>query len=393
MDAQTTLNDWSTALAAFAEDAKRDRRYTTIKAHVYHLRTLADLAPGGPWTVTPELVESWAGSRGASRRNAWNAARAFYGWAVRVGYVAATPVQLCDRRPAERRAASVPESWAGPLSSYLRRLQAAGMSARTIKLRRSILGRLARAMYVGPVEVTTEHLAGWLAEHSEWSPATRKTAWVACRGFFDHLVRTGLIESSPAAGLGRVREPRGVPRPAPGDALADALRAGDDRERLMLVLAAYAGLRASEIAAVRPSTDVVEGFLHVTGKGGHSRRVPLHPLVVAELDAEQSRRADGRIGSGFRRYHNVDATADGWLFPSPLGGHVDAECVSRVLLKVLPGQWTGHTLRHRFASQVYAGCKDIRAVQELLGHASPATTARYTATTDDSLRAAVAVLS
>jgi site-specific recombinase XerD len=63
--------------------------------------------------------------------------------------------------------------------------------------------------------------------------------------------------------------------------------------------------------------------------------------------------------------------------------------VSVVLSKLLPGKATAHTLRHRFASEAYASCLDLRAVQELLGHADPKTTARYTAVPAGQLIAAV----
>ncbi|HET6299160.1 MAG TPA: site-specific integrase, partial [Kribbella sp.] len=58
--------------------------------------------------------------------------------------------------------------------------------------------------------------------------------------------------------------------------------------------------------------------------------------------------------------------------------------------RLLLGDWTGHSLRHRFASAAYAVDRDLRAVQELLGHSKPETTARYVATPDGALRAAVA---
>jgi len=56
---------------------------------------------------------------------------------------------------------------------------------------------------------------------------------------------------------------------------------------------------------------------------------------------------------------------------------------------VLPGAWTGNTLRHRFATAAYGGTRDLRAVQELLGHTNPTTTARYTQASDAALRDAV----
>jgi integrase/recombinase XerD len=69
---------------------------------------------------------------------------------------------------------------------------------------------------------------------------------------------------------------------------------------------------------------------------------------------------------------------------------VSGDWVSKTLKRLLGGELTAHTLRHRFATKAYQGSKDIRAVQELLGHSSPATTAVYTLIEDDALAAAVA---
>ena len=67
-----------------------------------------------------------------------------------------------------------------------------------------------------------------------------------------------------------------------------------------------------------------------------------------------------------------------------------ANSVSCVLSQVLPPGWSAHSLRHAFASRAYAGTRDLRAVQTLLGHSKPETTARYTAVPDGALAAAVA---
>ena len=78
----------------------------------------------------------------------------------------------------------------------------------------------------------------------------------------------------------------------------------------------------------------------------------------------------------------------GWVFPSERGGHVSPRWVGHMCAEALPGDWTLHGLRHRFATRAYARSRDLRAVQELLGHASPVTTQRYTLVTASELRAA-----
>ena len=79
----------------------------------------------------------------------------------------------------------------------------------------------------------------------------------------------------------------------------------------------------------------------------------------------------------------------GWVFPSERGGHVSPRWVGQMCAAALPGDWTLHGLRHRFATRAYARSRDLRAVQELLGHASPAITQRYVAVSEMNLRAAM----
>ena len=87
--------------------------------------------------------------------------------------------------------------------------------------------------------------------------------------------------------------------------------------------------------------------------------------------------------------HTPSCEQSGYLFPNGAGGHLTAKYVAEVAQKVLPSPWTLHTLRHRFASRAYRGTRNLRAVQTLLGHASVATTQRYTAVDDDEVRAAM----
>jgi integrase len=130
----------------------------------------------------------------------------------------------------------------------------------------------------------------------------------------------------------------------------------------MLVLAAFAGLRAMEIAALH-AEDIVDDALHVQeGKGGHGRVVPLHPLVrsvVYELPARGPLFPRGDAPAIAVPSHRVSSLCNEHLHG--LGLHV-----------------TLHQLRHRFATTAYATSgHDLRFVQEMLGHADPKTTAIY----------------
>lgn len=129
-----------------------------------------------------------------------------------------------------------------------------------------------------------------------------------------------------------------------------------------------------ELARVRREdveTDLVGWSLRVTGKGGHVRMVPL-PEDLSAL---------------------IRNRPPGWVFPSSHGGHLTPHHLGKLITRWLPGDLTTHTLRHRCGTVAYAATRDLRAVQELLGHAKPETTAIYTAVPDGAVRAAVAATS
>jgi site-specific recombinase XerD len=127
---------------------------------------------------------------------------------------------------------------------------------------------------------------------------------------------------------------------------------------MMLRLAA-AGLRCREIAVVH-SQHVGRGprgyFLRVEGKGDKIRHVPIPEDLARDTLA---------VG--------------GYVFHGRVDGHLSAHYVSKVISRALPASVTAHMLRHRFGTRAYQlGGRDIRAVQELMGHASVATTQGYT---------------
>ena len=253
--------------------------------------------------------------------------------------------------------------WATPVASYLDHLRAAHRSPGTVRLHRHYLRHL--ATYVPqPFHTSTEALTRALAVPT-WSAETRKSARAVVVSFYGWAHRTGRIAADPATGLLPVRVPPGQPRPAPEAVLDAALASARGRERLMLLLAAHAGLRCAEIARVHRA-DLVAGVLYVRGKGGKTRLVPVeHPEIVEAL------------------------RGDGWLFPGRGGQPLTPGTVSALLSTALPDGWTGHTLRHRFATRAYAGTRDVLAVGRALGHARPETTQRYVQLPHDALLAVV----
>jgi integrase len=248
---------------------------------------------------------------------------------------------------------------------YERWSQAAGTSPQTLRLRLHYLTRLSLAADRPLLELTADDLSCFLA-HPSWAPETRRSARSAIRSFFRWAVDTEQLSRDPSRALPNVRVPTGRPRPTPEAVFIDALLTARPRERLMILLAGYAGLRRSEIARVH--TDHIQGGeLRVVGKGGRVRMVPLHPRLELEL-------------------HSIPA---GWAFPGHDQGHLTPGHVGYLIKKLLGPDWTAHTLRHRFATRAYSVDRDLLAVQTLLGHSKPETTRRYTAIPDGALTAAV----
>ncbi|MEJ5915215.1 tyrosine-type recombinase/integrase [Pseudokineococcus sp. 1T1Z-3] len=193
------------------------------------------------------------------------------------------------------------------------------------------------------------------------------------RGCYGWAVRTRLLEEDATTALPTVKAPRRTPRPTPDDVLLDALERAPLRERLMLVIAQRTGLRAGEVARVRREDVVpgIEGYLlHVRGKGARERLVPLDDELARILRLMPA----------------------GWVFPSSTrpGEHLIAHTVSRLMSEALGPGWTAHTLRHRYASLAYSVERDLRAVQEPLGHAQVTTTQVYTLVPDWARRRAAA---
>lgn len=247
------------------------------------------------------------------------------------------------------------------------------MSAGTIRLRMQWLRRVAREV---PLESAARaDLLGWLAEQ-RWQPETRKSARNALRSFYRWATEEGILDTDPTTRIPAVKVPPGLPRPTPTSVVRAALARASQRDRLMIGLAAYAGLRRSEIAALPwKSVEWWWSGLRVTGKGQKVREVPLLPELAAMLRAEQGRRERGQVAAGWR--YDIDPDSP-YVLPSHLGGHMSPYTVGAVLSDALGLGWTGHTLRHRFCTKAYAVDRDLLAVQQLAGHSRPETTARYT---------------
>lgn len=271
-----------------------------------------------------------------------------------------------------KRGFSLPQPWEDAISEWTLWLRISGKRDETIRLRRDHVRSIARRSRTGhPRDVTLNCLVGLCSER-KWSLEHRKGIRTSLVSFYDWAVQNGVVQDNPAARLPRVKAPMPAPRPAPDDVWFDLLAAAAPRERLMARLAAEAGLRRSEVAVVRADDlirDLAGWSLIVHGKGGRQRVAPLNDSLAAEF--------------------RLLATRHGYLFPGQVNGHLSPRWVGTMISKMMPPGWTMHKLRHRFATRGYAGTGNLRAVQEALGHASVATTQRYTAVAANDIRSVV----
>ena len=267
------------------------------------------------------------------------------------------------------------DHWGSHVTAWLAWLTAGGVLPSTIGQRRYQLGRLVRAYPDrSPWDLTVQDLAGYLAGH-DWGRDTLRSNRAAIRSFYGWAHAAGLIPADPSRLLRKVPARKGVPRPAPEWVIRRALDRSECRVALMIVLGSSYGLRRGEIARVSTRDLRVDPdgqwSLVVHGKGAKDRVVPLMPDVAA----------------------TIRDSPPGWLFPSTRpqdgGRPLSPAWCGKLIRRAMAAEATTHQLRHRFASCSYQATGDIRAVQELLGHASVATTQVYTAVARSALRAAI----
>lgn len=290
-----------------------------------------------------------------------------------------------------------PPAWAGLVDAYLAAEAGAGRSPATIATRRGHLAFMARGLRCAPAGVTTAGILTWFGRQT-WSIETRRSHRNTAVSFFGWAYRAGHLSTNPAADLPVMRAAAPAPRPAPDAVWVAAIAGADPRVRLMLRLAAKAGLRRAEIARVH-RRDLTRGpagaELLVHGKGGKLRVVPISDDLAAAIGCVRSADTSQGVAQNDTLDDGLDANNlrlpegnHGYLFPGDDDGHLSPRWVGKLMGAALPDHWTAHSLRHRFATRAYRGSRNLRAVQKLLGHSSVATTERYTAVDDDEIRAA-----
>lgn len=222
---------------------------------------------------------------------------------------------------------------------------------------------------------------GWLADMAGRGLARTTVARrvSALRSFYRFCGRTGRIDINDLSWLRAPRPPKSVPKPVSEEdarALLAAIfrRRGDDwakqRDFALLMMLYGSGLRISEALDLTRRDVPLGDWLRITGKGGKIREVPVLPAIAEAVAAY--------VGAC-----PFDGGPDAPLFLSARGNAFGARAAQRLVESLrlelsLPAHVTPHALRHAFATHLLGNGADLRAIQELLGHASLSTTQRYT---------------
>jgi site-specific recombinase XerD len=265
------------------------------------------------------------------------------------------------------------------------------LAASTVRAYRHDLTQLARFLSRGRASLASaglHDLRRFLAQLTTLGYARASIARRvgAIHTFYRWAASTGAVPNDPAALLGRPKVASRLPivlRPREAATLVEAppIEAEDEleravalRDRAVLELMYGSGIRAGEVAGLTlDRVDLDRGRILVLGKGSKERELPLSDHGVAALRAW--------IARGRPVLAPEEGTA--WLFLNRSKGALGVRDIGRLVGRygrtTLSGRRvTPHTLRHSFATHLLEGGADIRAVQELLGHASVATTQRYT---------------
>ena len=246
-------------------------------------------------------------------------------------------------------------------------MRGAGRSDRTISETLGLLHRLEQYSGKRVENVTPLDISRFLGRR-RLKPNSRAAYYGYLASFYRWWGDNGGVNV--AKRLPRPKAPKGTPRPITDQQLRNLLEIRmHNRTRVMILLAAFAGLRVHEIAKIRgEDVDPMARTLRVTGKGNVTATLPLHPLLI-----EAARGMPRR----------------GWWFPGNArrsGQPITRKAVTDIIIQAMdragiPGG-TAHRLRHWYGSKLVADGTDLRTAQTLLRHANLNTTAIYTQVSD-----------
>jgi integrase/recombinase XerD len=265
-----------------------------------------------------------------------------------------------------------------------------GLARNTLEAYRSDLlqfGEFLAARGVGPLDAEPADLSAFLTAlgaggdgRRAAAPATVSRKMACLRSFYRHLRREGILERDPTAELRAPKRGQKLPQVLGRAEVARLLEQpkGTEpaalRDRALLELMYACGLRASEAIGLEvDDVDLEAGLLRARGKGSKERMVPVGRGAVGAVEAYLLRGRPRLVGN----------TPEPHLFVNCRGGGLTRQGLYKIIQRHartagLAGKMSPHTLRHTFATHLLAGGCDLRALQEMLGHADIATTQIYT---------------
>lgn len=294
----------------------------------------------------------------------------FFKWLHETGRISRNPTTEVPKAHRLKQPLKLAKRKPHILDQYATYLRHKGRSPLTIEQRLGDITRFSTKNH-SFLEASGADLNEYLLSNAKWSREYRRKIRASLTVFYSWLTHIGYREDNPTSELMEVRSDRSSRKPAPERVVIQAFERGRLIERTIIALASTIGLRRSEIAALH-SQSRKGNLLTVHGKGDKLRVIPLNDLTLGLLREIESRHDD----------------LPGYYFPGRNGGHLHPSTVYKLAKALIGPDWCLHSLRHRAATIALRGCKNIRAVQSLLGHASLSSTEIYTEVSlDDILEA------
>jgi len=226
-------------------------------------------------------------------------------------------------------------------------------------------------------------------QEKRYAPTTRARKLAAARSFFKFLTSEGMLKEDPTRNLESLSVGRSLPKPIsinqvralleqPGKHNSPEAR----RDEAMLQLLYASGMRVSELMSLDlDNINLVDGDVRCFGKGKKERLIPIHPQAIKVIDEYLAK----------ARPQLVRSPEEKALFLNRRGERLTRQGFWQILKQYAKGAGittpvTPHTLRHSFATHMLSGGADLRAVQELLGHANISTTQIYTHLTSEHVK-------
>ncbi len=295
----------------------------------------------------------------------------------------ATKLQKLKKEPPSSTRTQSETGWASAFEDYLRR--ECHLAENTVAAYRRDLRRFEQWRRGRPVErmkiSDLSKFVGWLADQ-QLAPTTVARHLVTLKMYFKYLQLEGVLQENLVELLGSQKLWQRVPEVLAPHQVQQFLNAPKRyepfflRDRALLEMLYATGCRASEISNLKvENLHLDRGYCKCTGKGNKQRMAPIGAAAVTAVDQYLR-----QLRPQLEKHGSISSP---WLFLSRSGRRLRREAIWELVKKYaliagIPASISPHTMRHSFATHLLAGGADLRHVQEMLGHASIATTQIYT---------------